>query len=269
MTLVAVWLHDENRIHAVADTRFSHERGVATEHGPKLLPLNVVCRKPGAAGFFNREHFRAEFGFAYSGSTLSALCAHALSNILCSNLIGREDFAPPAMDEVASLVGPVSLHYMREVGQLSGRAGLFRAILFGICPRSGEPLAFEMQEKLEPTAVNVNILKHVLTPEKVVAIGDKLELLDERITNIRSKPDTPPILFADAPQRALQSLINDGLIESVGGTIQQAWATPGKLELAATSHIDPENGALRLNALGFDIRAIQNVGRYQISMSAR
>lgn len=53
MTLAAVWQYEPNRVHAIADSRFSHERGVATEHGPKLLPLNVVCRKPGPSKFFD------------------------------------------------------------------------------------------------------------------------------------------------------------------------------------------------------------------------
>jgi hypothetical protein len=131
MTLAAVWLHELGRIHAVADTRFSYERGIATEHGPKLLPLDVVCRKPGSSGFFTAEHFRTQFGFAYSGSTLSALCAHALANIMCSHLVGLEIFEPPAINDVAVAAGGVSLHYMREIGQLSGYAGLFKAIIFG------------------------------------------------------------------------------------------------------------------------------------------
>ena len=58
---------------AVADTRIVRSPGnVLTEHGPKLLPLVVVCKQPGASGFFDREAYRAEIGFAYSGSTLSA-----------------------------------------------------------------------------------------------------------------------------------------------------------------------------------------------------
>jgi hypothetical protein len=269
MTLVAVWLHDQNRIHAIADTRFSHDWGVATEHGPKLLPLNVVCRKPGPVGFFDAMHFHTEFGFAYSGSTLSALCAHTLANIVCSHLIGTQDFAPPAMDDVANTVGLISLHYMREVGQLSEHAGLFKAIMFGICPRTGEPLAFEMQPKVEPNTVNLEIIKHILTLDKVIAIGDKRELLHERIANIRSTPDTHPINIADAPMRALQSLIKDGAIDSVGGTVQQAWATPGKLELVATSGVAPNTKTHGLFVLGFDVMGMQDISGYRVSMTAR
>jgi hypothetical protein len=272
MTLAAVWQHEPGRIHAVADSRFSHERGVATEHGPKLLPLIVVCRKPGPSGFFNAQHFRTEFGFAYSGSTLSALCAHALTNIVCSNLVGMENFEPPKIDDIAVAAGDVCLQYMREIGQLSAHAGLFTAILFGICPRMNETIAFEMKPKVEPTEINLQIVKHHLTQETVIVIGDQQQLLQERIAEIRSDADHP-INFADAPQRALQSLIDDGSIESVGGTIQQAWATSGKLELVATAlPIEPRPPAPRnmgLFVLGFDIMDMQNIGGYRVSMTGR
>src|SRR6478752_8831702 len=46
MTLVAVW-KAEGRLMAVADTRIARSAGnVLTEHGPKLLPITVVCRQP-------------------------------------------------------------------------------------------------------------------------------------------------------------------------------------------------------------------------------
>jgi hypothetical protein len=85
MTLVAVWRADD-RFMAIADTRIIRAPGnVLTEHGPKLLPLTIVCKQPGPAGFFNNEAHRATVGFAYSGATLSALAAHALANTLLSN----------------------------------------------------------------------------------------------------------------------------------------------------------------------------------------
>jgi hypothetical protein len=218
------------------------------------------------------EHFRTEFGFAYSGSTLSALCAHALANIVCSNLVGLENFEPPTIDDVAVAMGGISLHYMREIGQLSAHAGLFKAILFGICPRANEAIAFEMKPKVEPTEINLEIVKHKLTNDSVVVIGEKEQLLHDRIAEVRSSAEHP-IIFADAPQRALQSLIDDGSIASVGGTIQQAWATRGKLELVATARpIQPRPPAPRnvgLFLLGFDIMDMQNIGACRISMTGR
>jgi hypothetical protein len=272
MTLVAVWQHGPGRIHAIADTRFSHERGIATEHGPKLLPIDVVCRKPGPSGFFNAQHFRTEFGFAYSGSTLSALCAHALANTMCSNLVGLGEFEPPSIDDVAVAVADVSLHYMREIGQLSGYGGLFKAIMFGVCPKTNATLAFEMTPKVEPAELTLDLVKHQLTRDNVIVIGDQQQQLYDRIEKIRAEA-THEIIDADAPQRALQALIDEGAIESVGGTVQQAWATKNKLELIATArpikprHPETRNAGLFL--LGFDIMDMQTVGGYRVSLTGR
>jgi hypothetical protein len=88
MTLVAVW-KAEGRIYAIADTRIIRSAGnILTEHGPKILPLSVVCKQPGASGFFDKVVFAGSIGFAYSGSTLSALATHALADILSSASIG-------------------------------------------------------------------------------------------------------------------------------------------------------------------------------------
>jgi hypothetical protein len=73
MTLAAVWKVGE-RVYAIADTRIIRSPGnVLTEHGPKLLPVNMVCKQPGVSGFFDRIAYRTSFGFAYAGASLSAL----------------------------------------------------------------------------------------------------------------------------------------------------------------------------------------------------
>lgn len=233
MTLAAVWKFGPNRIHAIADTRISGGTGVLTDHGPKILPLTMVCRKPGPSGFFDTEPYRADFGFAFSGSTLTALSAHALANILCGNLIGEPDASPPSMDEIAYATATVAHQYMSEIGQLGGVGSLFRAVLFGHCPRTGQSLAFQLNPSTATGSLSLNIEKHLLDESNVVIIGDKTEILRERIETIRATA-SHPIVEADAPMRALKGLINEGSIASVGGAIQQAWATPFKLEIVAT-----------------------------------
>jgi|GraSoiStandDraft_30_1057271.scaffolds.fasta_scaffold530483_2 hypothetical protein len=151
MTLVAVWRTD-TRLMAIADTRIIRAPGnVLTEHGPKLLPLTIVCRQPGPAGFFDKEVYRASVGFAYSGATLSALAAHALASTLLSKLIGQTGAPPPSLHEIAYFVAGASAEYMRDVGQLSGQGGLFSAVVFGWCPQQNNLRASDCQ--YEQTAV--------------------------------------------------------------------------------------------------------------------
>ena len=101
MTVAAVWKVEE-RIYAVADTRLSREPGnILTEHGPKLLPLSVLCKQPGPSGFFDREKYRTTIGFAYAGSSLAGLSTHALANILFQSLVGVAESPLPGMDQLA------------------------------------------------------------------------------------------------------------------------------------------------------------------------
>jgi len=272
MTLVAVWLFDETQIHAVADTRISHDRGVATEHGPKILPIAVLCRRPSPSGFFSVEHFRAEFGFAYSGSTLSALAAHALANIVCSNLIGLEDSRPPSLEDIARAVGSICIQYMGDVCALSDKAGLFKAILFGFCPQSKKPLAFKLTPETTTFPIKGALDERDLTTGNVVIIGDQTQLLRDRIDERRATAEHP-IVAADAPKFALQSLIDENAIESVGGAIQQGSVSLHRFDVVATARpIQPQPPSPRNYGrfvLGFDIDSMSTIGSYQVSLSAR
>src|SRR5262245_7242174 len=143
MTLVAIWQHSPGRIHGSADTRISDGSArPLTDHGPKILPLSLVCKLHGPSGFIDQEILRAEFGFAFAGWTLGAFSTHALANIMCSNLGGLP--APvPTLDQIAYAVATVAYGYMKEIETC------FSAVIFGHCPQTKEALAFELQPKWE------------------------------------------------------------------------------------------------------------------------
>jgi hypothetical protein len=202
MTLVAVWRHDPGRIHAIADTRISDGPGsVYTDHGPKILPITMICRQPGPSGFFDQVKYRHEFGFAFAGSTLTALSGHALANILCGNLGGQPNALPPSLDEIARAVEAISLQYTKEIGATGGSGSAFSGILFGHCPRTGQGLAFEFQPSVGQSGIQIDMMKHVLEEKNVVIIGNKPQLLRDEIEKIRAEA-THKIIVADAPMRA-------------------------------------------------------------------
>jgi hypothetical protein len=272
MTLVAVWQFSENRIHAIADSRISSNNGVLTEHGPKLLPLTVLVRKPAPSGFFHAQAFSRDFGFAYSGATLPALSSHALASALLGNLTVIDETARPSMTDLAMRLAGIAYHYMMEVGQVSGVGAKFSSIFFGMCPVENKPLAYLISPTTQDGRLAVKWEKHALAPSDVLIIGNGVDQLRERIEEKRSKAKHE-IVFADAPKHALQALINDKAIESVGGTVQQLWVTPAGVELAATTGpIMPRPSAPRnagLFVLGFDLMDMQAVGPCKISLSGR
>lgn len=242
------------------------QASVLTDHGPKLLPLTVVCRKPGPTQFFDAEAYRVEFGFAFAGSTLTALSAYNLANILCGNLIGRPDALPPTMDEVAQAVATVSLNYMKEICQIGGAGSLFRAILFGHCPSTRQALAFQFEPSLATGSLTLDVRKQVLGPTEVVIIGDNPGRLSDRIQSIRATSSPEDLGFKDAPITALRSLIQEGSIASVGGAVQQAWSVGYKLNIIATAEFvaprPPSPRNVGMFVLGFDTYEMQTIGSF-------
>jgi hypothetical protein len=271
---------------AVADTRIMRAPGnVLTEHGPKLLPITVACQQPGDTGFFNREVYRADVGFAYSGATLSALAAHALSNTLLSKLVGNPNAPPPPLTEVAYFIGGASAHYMREVGQLAGADGLFSAIIFGWCPEQQRLRLFQLLPRMEGYPLSVDVTERVLQPislkgaatQSTIIIGTDPNLLENEIDNelrgARERGEINEIVSFDAPKRALRRLIRQGANEMVGGSIQQARVSQHGFEIISNLEpIEPQAPSTRnagLFVLGFDTLDLRAVGHYQVAVEGR
>lgn len=208
MTLVAVW-RTENRLMSIADTRIIRDVGnVLTEHGPKLLPITVRGRQPGASGFFDQKAFEFDIGFAYSGATLPALSTHALASALLGNLAGLNG-NPPSMAEIAHFVREIATEYMREVGQLNGNGALFNAIAFGFCQNTRQLRGFEIRPRLDHAPLICDVIEHPLHEQNsIIIIGSCPDILRQRIGADRiaaiARGDVHPILDMDRPTRVLQ-----------------------------------------------------------------
>ena len=233
VTLVAVWIAEE-RIYAIADTRIIRSAGnILTEHGPKILPLSVVCKQPGKSGFFDKLVFAGSVGFAYSGSTLSALATHALADLFTSHLIGNPAAQLPSLHDIANAVGKIAKQYMLDVGQLTGPDARFTATIFGHCPQLGRLRVFEIAPQLSSNAVQVAVTEFDASdPDNVLIIGSRPDVLKQRIQIVRSGAEHQ-IVRDRAPIDALQSIIDDNSNESVGGALQMAWVTSAGFEIVA------------------------------------
>lgn len=277
MTLVAVW-HAEKRLMAIADTRISRSSDVLTEHGPKILPITIRCLHPGRSGFFDREAWKFDIGFAYSGASLPALSAQALANTFLGNLIGPPSAPPPSIAEIAQSISDISEKYMLEVGQISGRDACFKAIIFGFCPIERRLRAFEMKPDLVGSPLTCSITEHDLqAPHSIAIIGSCPELLREQIESDRAEElaagGLHHISELDRPTRALQVLIATGAHPSVGGMIQQGWATEFGFEIVAkvmpTEVRPPSTRNTGLFALGYDVLDLAQIGKYAVRMTGR
>jgi hypothetical protein len=159
-----------------------------------------------------------------------------------------------------------------DIGQTAGPGSFFSCIIFGHCPRTGQSWAFELQPSIGPFGIQIETTKHVLEDNRVVIIGDKPQLLRDEIKKIRADAKHE-IIVADAPMMALKSLISQNAIESVGGSVQQAWSYSSRLEIVATMEpITPKPPTSRnagLFVLGYDTFDMQTIGAYQIILTGR
>jgi hypothetical protein len=268
VTLVAVWIA-EGSINAIADTRIIRSAGnILTEHGPKILPLSVVCKQPGTAGWYDKVMFAGSVGFAYSGSTLSALATHALADVFTSHLIGNPDAQLPSLHDIAIAAGKIARQYMQDVGQLAGPDALFTATIFGHCPQLERLRIFEIAPQLSSSAVQVTVTEFDTSdPDNVLIFGSCPDLLRQRIHDVRSAAEHQ-VVRDRAPMHALQSIIDDNSNESVGGSLQLAWVTSAGFEIVALAVWIPakENGRNMASLiLGFDIGEADHIGQYKIS----
>lgn len=284
MTLAAVWKVDE-RIYAIADTRIVRSAGnILTEHGPKLLPINLRCLQPGPSGFFDRVTYRTSIGFAYAGATLTALSTHAFANTMCQNLAGPPGMAPPSLEEIATAIAEIARRYMREVGALSGTEALFSAIVFGYCARKNKLRAFELAPILSgPGPLQVRTVEHDLyNAQNLVVIGARPELLKERVSLDRATLYAEPngsissqmenLREIDLPRRALTAIVSEETDERIGGSTQEAWLTHAGYEpvskMVPISPL-PSGRNATLMTLGFDMYEFENIGSYFFSLSGR
>ncbi|WFU44103.1 hypothetical protein QA640_17620 [Bradyrhizobium sp. CB82] len=284
MTLVAVWKVQGDRLMAISDSRIVGNHGVLTEHGPKLLPITISCKQPSESGSFDREVFRADVGFAYSGATLSALATHALSNTFLGKLIGSPGAPPPSMADIARFVAGAGAEYMREVGSIAQQGAFFAAVVFGWChrenrlrvfklaPRTTTPLSVDFHEK---ELLEISLERPA--SQSVIVIGSSPGLfeqaIEDELASCRERGETHPIVAYDAPKRVLRRLIADNEDEKVGGTIQQAWATAGGFQIVSNMEpITPTPPSTRnagLFLLGFDTFDLAGVGEYLVSSEGR
>lgn len=111
MTIVVASTEREGSIALMGDSRISGN--ASTESGAKIfaLPIKVVVQH----GKQFRTHYTSSYGFAFSGSTLSALNAHACAAACLENLLIKRGEELPSLRDVAEFVARVSAEYIKDI----------------------------------------------------------------------------------------------------------------------------------------------------------
>jgi hypothetical protein len=87
MTVVVAWYRKQTwEIWCAADSRISFEGAIATDSGPKILPIPVVTYQSETDPPNWTPYNQFNLGFANAGSILSAVSTHALASACTQNL---------------------------------------------------------------------------------------------------------------------------------------------------------------------------------------
>ncbi|WP_129212668.1 hypothetical protein [Crenobacter cavernae] len=140
MTIVVLWYRQKfGQLWCAADSRLSSGASTLTDSGTKILPVPVVCRhQESGSRYVTHTHFT--LGFAFAGSSLTALNAHAIASACTQNLASGQGYVkPPSVEAVADLFKSVAEHTIRDAAwrlpapDEAGQRYFFEAMIFGYC----------------------------------------------------------------------------------------------------------------------------------------
>jgi hypothetical protein len=149
--------------------RSGHHNGSRTE----IFQVPVFCRKTSSSAAERRvgdmsRLYRTNYGFAFSGSTISALGTHALASACCQNLASSTKISPPSVEDVANLYRKLA---EIQIGEMCSRLNpaewwsrLFKGYVFGHCLKTKRPEIFAINCQVSTTAFDVAVERIIAVP---------------------------------------------------------------------------------------------------------
>jgi hypothetical protein len=211
-----------------------------------------------------KRFYTYTFGFAYAGSTLSALATHALASACTQNLTGEVNAkSPVSLEQVAGLFRAVSEHCTRDaasrVGQLDKPSDyFFEAFIFGYCPVEKKFGGFGIAPNMTTGQFQMVMATLVIAPGRYHPMGSGAEDLHAIMT--KQQPDKAGVIYA------LREMINTEVRRDVGGHFQIGVAHSKGFDLHPILTADASGG--RVTFLGWDVDSVQQVGGYRIGYQA-
>ncbi len=232
MTVVATWYREKfGEVWCVSDTRISSGSTTATDSGPKMLPIPVATfRQVAGANWFPHEQFT--IGFAFAGSTLAALSAHALVSACTQNLArNRENVKSPSVRGIAEMVRRVGEHYVRDISsrmvgtQSDPTVYAFQAHVFGHCRAEHRYVGFLIYPEFSPAAFSMKCHELRLEAGHVWPMGTGAEKLIEIMTELDRASLPSGVIIA------LREMLKRDATPGVGGYFQCGIARPDGFRL--------------------------------------
>ncbi|MGA3827247.1 hypothetical protein [Pseudomonas chlororaphis] len=267
MTLAVIWYREKfGELWCAADTRISGASRVLTDSGPKIFPVPVVCHE-NLNGTKWRVCKRHSFGFAFAGSTLSAMSTHSMATACTQNFAQKKGYKKPiSVESVANLYAEIG---NRQVIEMSSRLGaaenqsqfFFDAFIFGFCPSENRFMAFVIVSSIAGGEFHFNVAQVIIGPGQYLPIGSGesgfVSLMDE----LKHEPDAGVI-------STLREMVKREVQADVGGHLQIGIST--KQGFKVVPILDTANGpdGAFVSFLGWDASSYKGLEGYRIGYSA-
>lgn len=221
MTIVVLWYREKfDELWCAADTRISRgQSGPATDNGPKILPVPVVCHhNDGGTSWAQASNH--SFGFAYAGSTLSAISTHALATACTQNLAATKGAEKPiSLEAVANLFHSIGQHYITDMSSRLGaterpEAYFFEGMIFGFCPATHAFKAFAIVPSLATGAFQMHIAEMILGPNRFHPMGSGTQAFLELDAELSKSHRDPGVMTT------LSEMLCREVQPDVGGHLQ-------------------------------------------------
>lgn len=238
MTLVASWFNfepnTEPSIWTAADTQISDGNNILTLEGCKVFELPVVCKHLNSPN--QPVYHRSSLGFAYAGSSITALNTYAtLSSVLCNLGSGRPDL--PDYDSIVyKALDILKLYTTIEQNRKA------EISIWGFCPKTKQPFIAVIGPK-EPFVdvilpnKNEKKLQYILLGD-VDAKAKIVEMIDEWLKKHNNQTS---VKYWRAPIYPLREIINKSIFpDKVGGNVQLAQLNQYQYHHLAVYHMNKE-----------------------------
>ncbi|MBW1250979.1 hypothetical protein I7860_30400 [Pseudomonas tolaasii] len=260
---------------AVADSRVSGQSGTMTDSLQKLfaLPVNIYEGDSKFTGEFCQRILHVCYGF--SGSTLIGT---AVKDMLASCLDNLSEMAyydengdvhrsveerMPSIEEIARLAQKIAQKYLIAVGFSYPDNARCEIVIFGFCKKSNDYKIFVLKNAPEHPADILIEEKNIAAGEYLI-LGDKVEVVREEIERKKITCAEYPYWKGRTPIVALQQIIKDSSLASVGGYAHLCIAT----RFCSRTMYISDSGPLSFQLLGFDMLSdFGMLGGYSVSMS--
>jgi hypothetical protein len=268
MTVLVTWYRKKfDQVWCMADTRISGRDGIATDGGPKILPIPITTHL-NVSGSGWAPHQQFSLGFAYAGSTLSAVSTHALASACTQSLAcSKPDIGPPSVKSVAELFRKVGQHYVRDISshmvgsQVKLTEYFFRAHIFGFCRASNRYRAFSILPELLPEVSMTLEELDLADGMKIYPLGSGAQALIQIIeTSMRARTYEGPI-------PALREMLRQETMPDVGGYFQCGTADRSGFSLRPILNTNAPQDR-HVTFLGFSVNDIGELDGHSIGYIA-